>query len=166
MTSPRRRNRSLHFDLLERRETPSSTAVSPLITHPLAVGHRTGHFQAIGTGKLVGMPSSVEGGSFMASATGRASRLRSFTGLLNVTSENGGATVHIELHGKHRSSLQIIMTVLGTGENGSPSSFQGTYAITGGTGRAARATGGGTATGTLSPQTLSLTFDLNGRISP
>ena len=83
------------------------------------------------------------------------------------SSQNGGANVELELHGKHRSSLQITMTVLGNGDNnGSPIDFQGTYSVTRGTGRAARAVGGGSTNGILDPQTQTITFDLQGKLSP
>ena len=113
------------------------------------------------------MPSSGKDSGFMASAAGRASRLGAFTGLLNVsTPSNGGADVAFTLHGKHRSNMQITMTILGSGDNGETVDLEGTFAITGGTGRVARATGGGRMTGVLDPQTSSMTLDLQGRFSP
>jgi len=161
-----RRKRSLQFEFLEKRETPSSITGEPFGIHPLALGHRTVPFFASGSATVVGSPSSGVNGSFTAAATGRASRLGPFTGLFIVMPGNDGANIQLQLSFKHRSTLQIQMTVLGNGSGGSPIDFQGTYDIIHGTRRLARATGGGAVTGIVTPKTLSLTFNLQGTIFP
>ncbi len=168
MTYPRRRQRFLQFEFLERRETPSFIIGEPFLIHPLAVSQRAVPFHASGTATLVGSPPAPgSNGAFTAAATGRATLLGQFKGSFIVApSGNGGTTVQLDLSGKHRSTLQIQMTVLGNGSDGSPNAFQGTYAVIRGTRRLARATGGGTVTGMLYPQALSLEFNLQGTTSP
>jgi hypothetical protein len=167
MAYQRRRKRSLQFEFLEKRETPSSITGEPFGIHPLALGQKTVPFYASGSAKLVGSPSSGANGSFTAAATGWASLLGPFTGLLIVTTNgDGGANIQVQLNFQHRSALQIHMMVLGNGSGGSPIDFQGTYDITGGSGAVARATGGGAVTGIVTPKTLSLTFNLQGSIWP
>jgi hypothetical protein len=167
MTYQRRRKRSLQFEFLQRRETLSFITGEPFLIHPLAVCHRTVPFHANGTATLVGSPPSGTNGAFTATATGRASLLGQFKGLFSVApSDNGGANVALDLSGKHRSTLQIQMTVLGSGSDGSPNDFQGTYAVIRGTRRLARATGGGAVTGIVIPHASSLTFNLQGTIFP
>jgi hypothetical protein len=167
----RRRNRSPRIEFLETRETPSSLAGGPFLIHPLAVSHRPAAFHVSGSATVIGSPDSGVNPPFTAAATGQASQLGAFTGFFSVASpSDGGAQIQLQMNGKprkhhkHQSTLQITMTVLATGSGGSPIDFQGTYAITSGTGRLARAVGGGSVTGIVNPPSLSLTFDLEGTI--
>jgi hypothetical protein len=164
MSRPKRRNRSLNFECLEKRETPSTLMVRPS-PGPPSLAHANRHaFEASGTATLIGMPpDSGGGGGFTAAAKGRATWLGAFSGTMIVTTDqNGGASVELDIRGRHRSGLQIAMTVLGSDNSGPTTDFHGTFAITGGAGRLKRAIGGGSVDGTVNGQLQDLTFNLLG----
>jgi hypothetical protein len=167
MLNRKRRDRSLQVECLERRETPSSVTIAHPFVHAAAFIRRAVPFDADVTALLIRMPNSGMDNSFTASAAGRASPLGRFTGALMVSPTNdGGAYVQFNLHGTCCWTMQMTMTVLGKGSDGAPIDIEGTFAITGGTGVAARAIGGGSVSGIVNPQTRSLTLDLQGSFSP
>ena len=165
MVSRKSRSRSLCFEKLERRETPSTVFPSQPHITPLAAVRSAPPFDATATAVFIEMPSDQDQ-SFVSSVTGRASRVGAFTGQLFAATQNQGAQVEFDMKSKRKGILDIEMAVLVPNGGDTTVDFQGIYAISGGTKRFKGATGGGAVNGIAYNQGQFLMFTLHGKIAP
>jgi hypothetical protein len=173
MRTQQRRRRSLHLEFLERRETPSTFTGRPSIVHRLAALQQQSLFIGKGCGAGTSAAQQSDGSLLlMASVNGFAVALGHYTGEFRITVPNDGSSIVVQarLQNQAEATLRLTITLMpapvsGNPESNGPQEYQGTFLITGGTGRFATATGEGDTLVMVMQQGRSFSFRLDGMIT-
>jgi hypothetical protein len=169
MASQKRRDRSLHIEFLEQRQTLSTIAGRPSIIQSLTTQTAVIQFAVGGSGVLTNQTRMPDGSMMIRAVVhGHSTPLGEFTGRFLIMVPNNGPPIVAKANLRAQDgAVQLTITltdlVLGGGDSGPPLLLHGTFSITGGTSQFARP-GGGTASVRVDPMGMSFTFVLKGEI--
>jgi|SRR5579864_4195299 len=165
MTKRNSSKRHLTFEALEVRDTPS--VMMGGIHTMKAPPHRPVGFSGSGSATLTGETILPNGGLQVAgSVVGQASLIKQFTGTIDGTFSPGflrvTATAELQaVSNGDKVDIALSERLMKSGKNGH---FSGNFTITGGTGRFAHATGGGSISNVFVISSNSASIRFSGRV--